>query len=139
MQVGLIFLFGTLMGSFLNVCIYRLPRKESVVWPGSRCPDCKAPIPLWLNIPILSYLVLGGKCRNCKQPVPIIYPLVEVVTGVLLVLLWRYYGLSLTFVHYAILVLFLLPISLIDLHHKLIFECADVPRHGAGDVFVDFF
>lgn len=125
--VGFIFLFGAVFGSFLNVCIYRLPRKESIVWPGSYCPACKRSIPLWQNIPILSYLFLAGKCKNCKEKIPIIYPVVEILTGVLLIVLWQHYGLTRPFFHYSILVLFLLPISFIDLDTKLILNVLTFP------------
>lgn len=130
--MGVIFLFGALVGSFLNVCIYRLPRKQSVVWPGSHCPRCKTPIAIWGNIPILSYIFLGGKCANCKSKIPFIYPIVEFLTGVLLVLVWQHYGLSLPFIHYSILILFLLPISFIDILTKLILNALTIPGMLVG-------
>ncbi len=126
-QIPLIFLFGLIFGSFLNVCIYRLPKKQSIVWPGSHCPSCKSAIPLWLNIPVLSYVFLTGKCTNCKFRIPLFYPLVEILTGVLLVVVWQHYGLTLSFLHYSILVLFLLPISFIDLDTKLILNVLTFP------------
>lgn len=122
-----IFLIGLIFGSFLNVCIYRLPKKQSIVWPGSHCPSCKAAIPLWQNIPVLSYIFLVGKCTNCKFRIPFIYPFVEILTGVLLVVVWQHYGLTLSFLHYSILVLFLLPISFIDLDTKLILNVLTFP------------
>ncbi len=132
LQSGMLFALGAIVGSFLNVCIYRLPRRESVVWPGSSCPKCKTRIPLWLNLPILSYLFLRGKCRYCKRPIPITYPLVELMTGALLALLWQFYGLSPSFVHYAILILLLLPITFIDLKHKLILNVLTFPGIALG-------
>jgi leader peptidase (prepilin peptidase) / N-methyltransferase len=75
------FLFGLLFGSFLNVCITRLPKHESVVKPRSRCPQCKAPIRWYDNIPLLSWLLLRGRCRDCKQAIPWRYPAVELATG----------------------------------------------------------
>jgi leader peptidase (prepilin peptidase)/N-methyltransferase len=128
----MLFLLGAVFGSFLNVCIYRLPRRESVLWPGSSCPYCKSRIPLWLNLPIVSYLFLRGKCRYCKHPIPITYPLVELMTGVLLALLWRYYGFSSLFLHYAVLTLLLLPITFIDLKHKLILNVLTFPGMAMG-------
>ena len=125
--VGSIFLFGTILGSFLNVCIHRLPRKESIIWPGSHCPDCKCPVPILLNIPLISYLFLLGKCQNCKAKIPIIYPVVEFLTGVLLVLVWQHYGPGLSFLHYGFLMLILLPISFIDLKTKLILNVLTLP------------
>ena len=77
------FVFGLLFGSFLNVCIYRIPREKSIVWPPSACPHCNAHISWYDNIPLLSYLVLLGKCRHCKKPISIQYPIVELLTAIL--------------------------------------------------------
>src|SRR6187399_1034322 len=74
--------FGLMIGSFLNVCIARIPEGESIVSPGSRCPRCKTPIRWYDNVPVLGYLVLGGKCRACRAPISIRYPIVEVITAV---------------------------------------------------------
>jgi len=74
--------FGLMVGSFLNVCIARIPAGESIVSPGSRCPRCKTPIRWYDNVPVLGYLVLGGKCRACRAPISIRYPIVEVITAV---------------------------------------------------------
>ncbi len=82
-----IFLLGAAVGSFLNVCIYRLPRNESIAYPSSYCPNCKKPIKFYDNIPILSYFLLKGKCRNCGQPISIRYPVVELLTAVSFVLI----------------------------------------------------
>jgi len=76
------FLLGLVVGSFLNVCIYRLPRHESIVFPGSHCPECGHAVRPYDNIPVLSYLWLLGKCRNCGKPIPLRYPAVELLTGV---------------------------------------------------------
>lgn len=78
--------FGLMVGSFLNVCISRIPEDESVVTPRSRCPNCKTLIVWYDNIPVVSYLVLGGKCRNCRTPISAIYPAVEIVTAIAFVL-----------------------------------------------------
>lgn len=75
------FLFGAAIGSFLNVVIYRLPRGESLVSPGSACPQCKTPIAAHDNIPIVSWILLRGKCRTCHEPISWRYPLIEAVTG----------------------------------------------------------
>ena len=79
----LFFVFGAAIGSFLNVCIYRLPAKISIAWPPSHCPKCNSKIKWYDNIPILSYLILGAKCRNCKEKISIQYPVVEFLTGIL--------------------------------------------------------
>src|SRR4029077_8676174 len=90
--LGLAFAFGACVGSFLNVCIYRLPEDESVVRPGSRCPGCGTPIGWRDNIPILSWLVLGARCRACRAPIAARYPLVEAATGGLAVLALGVFG-----------------------------------------------
>ena len=94
MITGLVALvFGLVVGSFLNVCIYRLPRGESVVWPGSRCPACGHGLAWFENVPVVAWLVLGGKCRTCRAAIPATYPLVEAATGVLFVAVVSVYGL----------------------------------------------
>lgn len=90
------FLFGTVIGSFLNVCIARIPEGASIVSPGSRCPRCKKPIRPYDNIPIISWLVLRGKCRNCQLPISPVYPVVEFLTGALFVLTYYSFGISLS-------------------------------------------
>lgn len=86
----LTFVFGTAVGSFLNVVIHRVPSGESIIFPNSACPQCSRPIKPYDNIPILSWLILGGKCRNCKKPIAIRYPLVELLNGLLFALiLWQ--------------------------------------------------
>jgi leader peptidase (prepilin peptidase)/N-methyltransferase len=82
-SAGIVFIFGLLFGSFLNVCIYRLPRQGSIIFPASHCPNCKHNIRWFDNIPLLSFLALGGKCRYCKTPINFRYPLVELLTGLL--------------------------------------------------------
>jgi leader peptidase (prepilin peptidase)/N-methyltransferase len=77
-----VFVFGLMVGSFLNVCIARIPAGESIVSPGSRCPNCRRAIPWYDNIPVLSYLLLGGRCRNCKTRISPRYVIVEIVTAV---------------------------------------------------------
>jgi len=92
--VGLAFGLGLLVGSFLNVVIYRLPRDESVVSPGSHCPGCDRPIRPWDNIPLVSFAVLGGQCRHCESPISWRYPAVELLTGLLFAAVALRYGLS---------------------------------------------
>jgi leader peptidase (prepilin peptidase)/N-methyltransferase len=78
--------FGLIIGSFLNVCIGRLPAGESVVTPGSRCPRCRTPIGWYDNVPVLSYVILGGRCRNCKRSISVRYPAIELLTAALFAL-----------------------------------------------------
>ena len=87
-----IFIFGALIGSFLNVLIHRLPREESIVFPSSHCPKCNAPIKWYDNIPIISYLLLRSKCRNCHAPISIRYPIVEFITALSFLLIYSFFG-----------------------------------------------
>ena len=87
-------LFGLIVGSFLNVCIYRIPQNKSIVWPGSFCPKCGKPIKFYDNIPLISYLLLWGKCRYCKAPISCQYPIVEAITALLTVLFVWHWGLT---------------------------------------------
>src|SRR5215204_5123730 len=86
------FVFGCITGSFLNVCIHRMPLGESVVSPPSHCPHCKYSIPWFLNIPLATWLYLRGKCANCRAPISVRYFLVELLTGVLFLGVWQLYG-----------------------------------------------
>lgn len=114
------FIFGTVIGSFLNVCIYRLPKEESIVYPGSHCTSCNEPISFYNNIPILSYLFLRGKCSKCNSKISFRYPLVEILTGLLfLATVWSF-GLSIETFFYLIFISALIPITFIDLEHMII-------------------
>ena len=125
------FLFGLIFGSFFNVLIYRLPRGESIVTPGSRCPSCGRAIPPLENIPVLSYLFLRGKCAGCGSRISRQYPLVELLTGVLAVFLWHALALPYlkspgTWADTVVLalsvasLLIMVPLAIIDLHHFLL-------------------
>ncbi len=114
------FIFGSIMGSFLNVCIHRMPAQESVVWPSSHCPHCKKRIPAHDNIPFLSYIALGGKCRFCQKRISLRYPLVELLTGLLFVALFNKYGLSYDFFFYMVLACGLIIATFIDIRHRII-------------------
>jgi len=112
---GLVFVLGLCLGSFLNVCIYRIPREKSVAWPPSACPQCGTAIKGFDNIPVLSWLLLRGKCRTCKLPISVGYPLVELLTGLFFLTLWLIYGLSWITPIYALAVFGLLLGTFIDL------------------------
>ena len=93
MLIVIAFALGLLLGSFLNVCIARLPKDESIVFPASRCPKCRAPIKFYDNIPVLSFVFLGGRCRSCKEPISYKYPFVELLTGLVTALLaYKWWG-----------------------------------------------
>lgn len=121
------FLFGAVVGSFLNVCIFRIPQGKSLISPLSHCPHCKSPIKAYDNIPILSYFTLGGKCRSCKTPISARYPLVEAMMGFLSVCLMLKFGLSPSFFISFVLIAALIAVSFIDLDHRIIPDVISLP------------
>jgi leader peptidase (prepilin peptidase) / N-methyltransferase len=125
-------LFGSLIGSFLNVCIYRLPRHESVAWPGSHCPSCSHAIAWYDNVPILSYLALAGRCRHCAIRIPWRYPLVEALNTLgYLGILW-FFGPGWPAVIYGLLYSALLVVAGTDLSHKIIPNAITFPGMVVG-------
>src|SRR5712692_1420089 len=112
---SLTFIFGAIVGSFLNVCIVRLPKEESLVSPPSHCPSCKAPIRFYDNVPLLSYLFLGGKCRSCGVKISPRYFIVELMMASLSVALMRHFGLGFAFFVFFVFVAALIVISFVDL------------------------
>ena len=118
--IMVLFIFGSIFGSFFNVVIYRLPKDKSIVYPSSHCYKCKKPIKYLDNIPIFSFVNLGGKCRNCKFPYSIRYLFVEILTAVMTVSLYLIYGLNANFFMYLLLVYLLIPITFIDIDHFII-------------------
>ena len=110
--------FGLLIGSFLNVCIYRIPRDESVVFPGSRCPDCGARLKPADLVPVISFLLLKGRCRYCNRPISWRYPLVETLTACLMWLFYRHYGITIMAAYYAFIGCLLVVVAFIDLSHQ---------------------
>ena len=128
----IVFIFGSLIGSFLNVCIYRIPRGISIVWPSSRCPSCNQPVRAWDNIPLLSYLMLGGSCRNCGVRISYRYPLVEALNaGFYMVLMWRF-GPGWPFLIYALFCSALIVITFIDLDFQIIPDRITLPGIPIG-------
>lgn len=144
MFAGFAGLFGTLFGSFMNVCIARMPEDRSVVWPGSACPVCGTAIRPYDNVPVLAWLWLGGKCRDCKTPISVLYPTVEALFGVLAVLLFRRLIPDLALLDTAHLVAWawylwllfaLVALTFIDLKHQIIpdpFSIYSVPVGVGG-------
>jgi leader peptidase (prepilin peptidase)/N-methyltransferase len=126
------FLLGTVIGSFLNVCIYRLPRRESIVFPGSHCPHCGAAVSVRDNIPLIGFLLLRGRCRACGDTISYQYPLVELTNGIGYLLLLMKFGFSPITLLYALFFSSLLVISVIDLHHKIIPNRITLPGMGIG-------
>ncbi|MDF9409770.1 prepilin peptidase [Pelotomaculum isophthalicicum JI] len=117
---GLVFSTGAAIGSFLNVCIYRMPAGESVAYPPSHCPACRSYLRFFDLIPILSYLFLKGKCRYCGSRIAWQYPAVEFVTGVLFVLALVKYGITMSALRSIVLFSVIVPALVIDLRHKII-------------------
>jgi leader peptidase (prepilin peptidase)/N-methyltransferase len=112
-------MLGSVVGSFLNVVIHRLPRGESLL-PGSRCPNCKSPVKPYDNIPVVSYLLLGGRCRNCRFRISAIYPAVELMTAALYLLLFLKDGFGPKLLVDMVFVSLIIPLIFIDLRHKLL-------------------
>ena len=138
--VACVFIFGLLIGSFSNVCIHRLPKEESVSFPGSHCTACNTPIRAFDNIPVFSYLILGGKCRACGQKFSIVYPLIEIVVALLIVAVYVRFGISWEFLIYAVVSTTLVIITVIDYEHKIIPDIITLPGIvlglGAGSYLV---
>ena len=114
------FVIGAFIGSFLNVCIYRLPREQSIVTPRSRCPKCSKPIAWYDNIPVLSFLALGGRCRRCRGTIRWRYPVVEGLSGAAAVAVLSRFGLNAAGLIYLVFVWALIVVSFIDLEFQII-------------------
>ena len=122
----LILIIGLCIGSFLNVCIYRIPREESIAFQPSHCTSCGYELKAVDLIPVISYLFLKRKCRKCGEKISINYPLVELLNGVLYLLIFLRFGLSLSFVFYSLLTSLLIVISYIDLDSKYIYSSTTI-------------
>jgi leader peptidase (prepilin peptidase)/N-methyltransferase len=117
-----VFLFcvGLIVGSFLNVCIYRLPRDESVAWPASHCTTCNRPLDWYENIPVMSWMVLRGRCRTCRSPIAIRYPIIELVTGVLFLGAYLAFGLTPLLPVRILFACAMVALFAIDLEHQIL-------------------
>ena len=122
-------IFGLILGSFLNVCIYRIPRELSIVRPSSRCPSCGTPIKIYDNIPVLSYLILGGRCRHCNTGFSVRYPLIELLNAVLYAIVFSRFGTAAPWVLlvYMLFTSPLIVILFIDLEHQIIPDRITLP------------
>ncbi len=130
--IAIVGVFGALIGSFLNVCIHRLPKGESIVRPGSRCPACATPLRPFDNIPILSFLWLRGRCRSCGKRIAIRYPAVEALNTIGYILLWSRYGLTPEGAVYAAFYSSLLVVTFIDWDHQIIPNRITLPGIAIG-------
>lgn len=126
------FILGLLIGSFLNVCIYRIPAGVSIVSPPSRCPHCGSSIRWYQNIPILSFLILGGKCGSCRAGISWRYPAIEALTGALFVLVFISFDMSAATAVYWLFVAALVVITFIDLDHQIIPDVISLPGIVVG-------
>ncbi|MCL5061684.1 MAG: prepilin peptidase [Nitrospiraceae bacterium] len=132
------FFLGLIVGSFLNVCIYRLPRNISIIRPSSSCPACNTPIKPWDNIPVLSYIFLRGKCRKCSKRISIRYPLVELLNGIFYLAVFQFFGFGF---HLPFLFAFasaMIVITLIDLDFQIIHDAITLPGIVIGLIGASF-
>ncbi len=130
-----IFALGLAFGSFLNVCIYRLPRELSTVAPGSACPNCKHPVRFYDNIPVLSWLILLGRCRDCKAPISPRYLVIELLTAAIFLGCYAHFGLSLAMLKYCVFGFLLLGLIFTDAETFLLPDKLTLPGIGLGIAF----
>jgi leader peptidase (prepilin peptidase) / N-methyltransferase len=123
---------GLCVGSFLNVCIHRLPLKESVVWPASRCPGCGHDLAWFDNIPVASYLVLRGRCRSCRAPISIRYPIVEALTAAIFLLHWMVFGPTPLLAVRLLFACAVIVLFAIDLDHQILPDVITLPGIVVG-------
>ena len=125
-------LIGLCVGSFLNVCIYRLPLKQSVVWPASRCPGCGHELAWFDNIPVASYLVLRGRCRTCRLPISMRYPIVEALTAAMFLWHWTVFGPTPLLLVRLVFACALIVLFAIDLDHQILPDMITLPGIVVG-------
>jgi leader peptidase (prepilin peptidase) / N-methyltransferase len=130
--------FGLIVGSFLNVCIWRLPRGESIVTPGSHCPGCGKPVRPYDNIPVLSYIFLLGRCRFCRQPISLQYPLVELLTGLTFFACARQWGVTSPAFVNSLFLSAILVLIFTDYHHQILPNVITLPGIAAGFLLSPF-
>jgi len=137
-NVILIFILGLVVGSFSNVCIYRIPRNESIIYPASHCPKCGNNILPKDNVPLLSFILLKGRCRHCKNKISIRYPIVEFITGLIYLIIYLLYGLSVQTLIYIILSSALIIIAFIDLNEEIVPDVISLPGIVIGFILSIF-
>jgi len=134
MLYALTFIIGAVVGSFINVCIYRIPRKESLLWPPSHCPHCGKKIKFYDNIPIISFIILRGRCRYCGERISLQYPLVEALTALLFLGFYIKFRLSLEYLKFVLFTVALVCISGIDIREKAIPDIVVLPSILLGAI-----
>jgi leader peptidase (prepilin peptidase)/N-methyltransferase len=133
--IAFIFVFGLVIGSFLNVCILRIPEDISIVAPGSRCPQCQTPIKWYDNVPVLGWMWLRGKCRTCGLAISVMYPLVELATGLLFVACYLEFGLTQTAVKWLFFTCLIVVLTITDLRIRILPDLVNWPGFAAGVFF----
>ncbi len=133
-----VFLLGLVIGSFLNVCILRIPAGKSIVLPASSCPKCGKAIAAYDNIPVLSWFILGGKCRNCKVKISAMYPAVEFLTGLLFLACYFAFGLTVDALKWAVFAALLVVLTITDLRERILPNAVNFFGLGIGLLFSIF-
>lgn len=134
MEILIPLLFGLVVGSFLNVCIYRIPRNLSIVKPFSFCPNCRENIKPWHNIPVLSYIILRGKCAHCGSKISLRYPIVEALNGILWVFAYQKFGVTIELPFVLFFISALIVITFIDMDFQIIPDSLSLPLIFLGTV-----
>lgn len=134
----IIFIFGLCIGSFMNVCIYRIPLSKSIVTPRSMCPGCNRLISAYDNIPVISYIILMGKCRNCGIPISFRYPVVEIISGLTALAVFMRFGISVEGLVYFAFISALIVITFIDIDHGIIPDTISLPGIPIGFLLASF-
>ena len=130
-----LFVFGLIVGSFLNVCIVRLPHEQSIVHPRSHCVHCQKMIPRYDNVPVLSYIFLTGRCRFCKKPISLRYMIVELTTGMMFLVLYRTFRMDWVLLPYLVMVCGFIVATFVDFEHRIIPDEVSVGGMVVGIIF----
>ena len=139
MEKFVIFIFGAIIGSFLNVCIYRIPLGKSIVRPRSFCPFCEKTISWFANVPLISFIILLGKCRECGRPISLRYFFVELITALSGAALLFYFPIGINFFIYWIFIWALIVITFVDIEHQEIPDVISLPGIVVGLILMTFF
>ena len=134
-MVIVFFLFGLVIGSFLNVCITRIPEDVSIILPGSRCPKCGTAIKVYDNVPVFAWIWLGGRCRACGTPISVMYPLVELATGLLFAAAFLEYGVAQATVKWLFFTCLIIVLTITDLRMRLLPDLVTWPGFAVGLMF----